>query len=91
LSCPTNLLFLTLLIDVSEDIIQNKVSGRLLRKDEGLDEFLELSRFVGCLADDLNDDVVDGSLRINVGDSDFAVLEIEFLDALLDGLNLFSM
>jgi len=61
-----NLLFLTFLVDVSKYVIKNKVSGRLLGKDECLDEFLELGRFVGCFTDDLYDNVIEGGLGIDV-------------------------
>jgi hypothetical protein len=37
-----------------------------LGKDKGLDELLEFGGFVGCFTDDLNDDVVIGSLGIDV-------------------------
>jgi hypothetical protein len=57
-----------------------------LRKDEGLNEFLELGRFVGCFTDDLNDDVLEGGLGVNIGDTDFAVLEIEFTNTFLNSL-----
>ena len=81
-----DLLLLTFLVDVSEDVIKDKVSGWLLSENEGLDELLELGRLVGGLTNDLDDNVVEGSLRVNVGDTDFAVLEVQLLDALLDGL-----
>ena len=60
------LLFLTFLVDVSEDVIENEVSGRLLGKNECLDEFLELGGFIGCFTDDLYDDVIEGGLGIDV-------------------------
>jgi hypothetical protein len=80
------LLLLSFLIDVAEDIIEYKVSGGLFGQDEGLDEFLELGRFVGGFTDDLNDDAIVGALRIDIGDADLALLEIEFLDTFLDSL-----
>jgi hypothetical protein len=86
--CIVNQFLLTLIIYVPENIVQNEVSGRLLGKDEGLDKLLELGRFVGCFTDDLNDDVIVGCLGIDVGNADFAVLETEFLDALLYSLYL---
>jgi len=55
-----------------------------------LDELLELSGLVGCFTDDLNDDVIVRSLGIDVGDADFAVLEIEFFDTLLNSLRLLA-
>ncbi len=81
-----NLLLLAFLIDVSEDVIENKVSGGLLGKNEGLAEFLKLCRFVGGFADDLNNDVVERSLRVNVRDPDFTVLEVKFTNAFLNSL-----
>lgn len=81
-----NLLLLAFLIDVSEDIIENEVTGGLLSEDEGLDEFLKLSRVIGCFTDDLDDDVVKGSLGVDIGDTDFAVLEVKFTDTFLDSL-----
>lgn len=58
----------------------------MLSKDEGLDELLELGRLVGGFADNLDDDVIEGSLGIDVRDADLAVLEVELADAFLDGL-----
>ena len=55
-----------------------------------MDELLELSGLVGCFTDDLNDDVIVRSLGIDVGDADFAVLEIEFFDTLLNSLYLLA-
>ena len=77
---------LALFIDVSEDVVENEVSGRLLGKNEGLAEFLELSRLVGGFANDLDDDVVKRSLGVDVGDTDFAVLEVKFANTFLDSL-----
>ena len=55
-------------------------------KDEGLAEFFKLGGLVGGFADDLDDDVVEGSLGVDVGDTDFAVLEVEFSNTLLNSL-----
>lgn len=74
------------LVDVSQHVVENKVSGGLLGEDESLDEFSGLGSLVGGLADDLNDNALVGSLGIDVGDADLAVLEVECLDTLLDGL-----
>jgi hypothetical protein len=41
---------------------------------------------VGDFADDLDNDVGLGALGVDVGDADFGVLEVEELDALVDGL-----
>jgi len=43
-------------------------------------------RLVGNLADDLDDDVDVGGLGIDVGDADLAVLELELLYPVVDGL-----
>jgi hypothetical protein len=59
-----------------------------LCKDKGLDEFLEFGGLVGCFTDDLYDDVIEGGLGIDVRNADFAVLEIQFFDTLLDSLQL---
>lgn len=82
-----NNLFLGLLIDVAEDIVEDEVSGWLLGEDEGLDELLQLGRLVGGLANDLDDDGLIGTLGVDVRDADLAVLELKRLDALLDGLD----
>jgi hypothetical protein len=58
LLCSLNRLILTLLINISEYIVQDKVASRLLCKDKGLDKLLELGGLVGCFTDNLNDDVV---------------------------------
>ena len=87
-SSRINLLIISLLIDVSEDVIKNKVSGWLFGKDEGLAEFLELGGLVGGFANDLDDDVVERSLGVDIGNADFAVLEIKLANALLDSLQM---
>ena len=76
----------TFLVDIPEDVIENKVSGGLFGKDEGLAEFLELGRLVGGFTDNLDNDVIEGSLGVDVGDTDFAVLKVEFADTFLDSL-----
>jgi hypothetical protein len=43
---------------------------------------------VGDLANDLDDNVGVGALGVDVGDADLGVLEVEALDALVDGLRL---
>jgi hypothetical protein len=79
-------LFLTLLTDVSEDIVKDEVAGRLLSKNKSLDKLLQLSRVVGGLSNDLDDNCISGSLRIDIGYADLAVLEIEVLDTFLNSL-----
>lgn len=53
-----NRLLLTLLINVSEDVVEDEVSGRLLSKNEGLNKLLKLGGLVGGFTDDLDDDIV---------------------------------
>lgn len=79
-------LFLGLLIDVPQNIVEDKVARGLLSQNKGLDKLLGLSRLVGGLTDDLNDNILEGRLRVDVGDADLAVVEVELLDALLDSL-----
>lgn len=57
-----------------------------MSKNEGLAEFFELGGLVGGFADDLDNDVVEGRLRVNIGDADFAILKVELADTFLDGL-----
>ena len=59
------------ILDVSQNIVENKVSRRLLCQHKCLNEFLGLSvrRFVGHLTDDLNHDVGIGGLSVDVGNA----------------------
>jgi hypothetical protein len=57
-----------------------------LGEDKGLNEFLGLSSLVGSLTNNLDDDAIEGGLGVNIGNSNFAVLEIELLDSFLDSL-----
>lgn len=79
---------LVLVINVPPDIIQDEVSRGLLGKNEGLNEFPGFLRLlVGSLTDDLDEDsVLGGGERVDVGNADLALLEIELLNSLLDGL-----
>jgi hypothetical protein len=77
---------LVFLLNVSEDIVENEVSGWLFGQDEGLTKLLELGGFVGCFTDDLNDDAILGSLRIDIRNADLAILEIKVADTLLNSL-----
>jgi hypothetical protein len=76
----------SLVVNVSQDIVEDKVTRGLLSENKGLDELLGLTSLVGSLANNLNDNVFEGSLGVNVGYSNLAVLEVEGLDAFLDGL-----
>jgi hypothetical protein len=55
-------------------------------ENESLSELPVGLRLVGDLADDLDDDVDVGGLRIDVGDADLAVLELKLLYPVVDGL-----
>lgn len=81
------LLLLGLLGKVAEDVVENEVSVGLLGENEGLNEALVRLTLVGDLTNDLDDDVGVGALGVDVGDADFGVLELELLDALVDGLD----
>lgn len=59
-------------------------------EDESLYKFFRLAAFVREFADDLNNDVIVGGLCIDIGDTDFSVLEIELFDTLLDSLGCVS-
>jgi len=75
-----------LLDDVTEDVVQDEVAVGLGGEDESLGELLMGGRLVGNLADDLDDNVVIRGLRIDIGDANLALGEVELLDALVDGL-----
>lgn len=81
------LLLFSLLSEVPEDVIEDEVAIGLLSKDKGLDESLVRLAFVGDLANDLDDDVRVGALRIDVGDPDLGVLEVELFDSVVDRLS----
>ena len=72
--------------DVAEDVVKYIVARRLLGQDECLDEFAVRLGLVGDLANDLDENVFERFLRIDVEDSDLAVLDIQILDTLADGL-----
>ena len=78
------LLLLKTLINIAHDVVEHKVPRRLLCEDEGLDELLGLEVIVGQLANDLDDDVVSRLLRIDVGDTNLALLEALTLNPFLD-------
>lgn len=78
---------LAFLIDIAEDVVQNKVAGGLLSKNEGLNELLGLlTSAVRDLANNLDNNVLERCLRVYVGDANLAVLVFELLDTLLDSL-----
>jgi len=78
---------LFLLSNVTEDVVEHKVPIRLASEDEGLSEFAVGEGFVGDFTNHLDDDVLVGSLGVDVGDANLAVLELELLDAVVDGLS----
>lgn len=82
------LLFLLLWVlgKVSEDVIQNKVAIGLLSKYKCLNKSFMRLALVGNLANDLDDNVRVRTLRVNVGDTDFGVVEVKLLDSIIDGL-----
>jgi hypothetical protein len=55
-------------------------------ENESLSELPVGLRLVGDFADDLDDDVDVGGLGVDVGDADLAVLELELLYPVVDGL-----
>jgi hypothetical protein len=76
--------FLALLLNVSEDVVKNEKTCGLSSKDKGLTEFFGLATLVGGFPNNLNDDVIEGALGVDVCDADFAVLEFEGGNALLN-------
>lgn len=79
-------LLVILLVDVSQDVVQDEVARGLGRKNKGLDKLLGFTPFVGSLTNDLDNDIVERRLGVDVGYADFAVLEVELLDSFLDDL-----
>ena len=80
------MLLVVLLLNVSQDVVEDEVARRLLGENEGLNKLLGNGALGRGLTDDLDDDVFVGGLGVNVGDANFAVLELEGLDAILDTL-----
>jgi hypothetical protein len=74
------------LVHISKDVVEQEVSGGLLSEHKSLDKLLRLARLVADLTNDLDDDVVVRSLGVDIGNADFAVVEVKLLDALRDGL-----
>lgn len=72
--------------DVAEDVVENEVAVGLGCEDESLGELAVRLRLVGDLADDLDDDVGVGGLRVDVGDADLALVEVELFYPVVDGL-----
>jgi hypothetical protein len=80
------LVLLGILSKEAEDVIEDEVAIGLLGEDEGLRKASVRQALVGDFANDLDDDIGVGALRVDVGDADFGVLEVQLLDAILDGL-----
>ena len=74
-------------LEEPEDVVENKVAIWLFCKEESLDELSPGITMVGHLADDLNDDTtVGGGLRVYGVNEDFAVLETDGGDLVVDFL-----
>ena len=70
-----------------ENVVENKVAIGLFCKEESLDELSPGITVVGHLADDLNDDTTVGrGLRVYGVNEDFAVLEADRGDLVVDFL-----
>ena len=80
------LLLLRLLSKVAEDVIEDEVAVGLLGKDKGLDKALVRLALVGDFTNYLDHDVGIGALRIDVGNANLGVLEIQLLDTFVDCL-----
>jgi len=80
--CGIHLLF----NDVAEDVVEDKVTVGLTGEDEGLGKLLVWLGLVRDLTNDLNDDVGVGGLRVDIGDANLAISEVEVLDVLIDSL-----
>ena len=78
--------FLFVFDDVAEDIIQDKVAVRLLGQNESLRKFALRLLLGRHFANDLDDNVLPRALGIDIRDADFAVLNIQLFDALIDCL-----
>jgi hypothetical protein len=75
---------------ITEDIVENEVTVWLFGKDKGLNELSVWCRFVRDFSDDLYDDILEGSLRIDIEYPNFAVLDVESLYSVADCLGTVS-
>jgi hypothetical protein len=80
------LLLLRLVGQVAEDIIEDKVAVGLLCENESLHKPLVRLALVGDLTNDLDDNVGIGALRVDVGNADLGIVEVEVLDPFVDSL-----
>jgi hypothetical protein len=69
---------------VTEDVIEHKVAIGLSCEHERLSELAVRLTTVAELTDDLDDNVGVGSLRIDVGDADFAIGQVELSNLVID-------
>lgn len=81
------LVLLGVLGKVAKDVVEDEVAIGLLSEDKCLGESLMWLALVGDLADDLDDDVGIGALRVDIGDADLGVFVFKTLDAIIDGLS----
>ena len=79
-------LFFLLFNNVAEDIIEYEVAIWLLSKNERLDELAVRCCFIGHLPNDLDYDILERLLRINVGNANFTIRNVELFDAFVNGL-----
>lgn len=77
---------LFLVREVTKDVIEHIVSVGLLSENEGLDKLAGGLGLVGNFANDRDQNVIEGSLRVDIQNADLAVLEVELLDLVVDGL-----
>lgn len=80
------LILLNLLDEIAEDVIENVVAIGLLGQNESLGELARGLGLVGDLANDGDEDVVEGGLGVDVQDANLAVLEVKGLDLVIDSL-----
>lgn len=78
--------FILFLDNVAEDVVENKVAVGLASENKSLGELLVRCRLVGDFTNDLDDNVLVGCLRVDIGDANLCFLELELLDALVDSL-----
>lgn len=85
------ILLVNVLLKIPEDVVENKVTVRLLGEEEGLGEFSPWLVVVGHFTDNENDDTtVGGRLRVDGVDEDFTLLVADGSDAFVNFLRLVS-
>ena len=81
------LLNVNLLLEIAEDIVEDKVAVWLFGKEEGLGEFAPCPIVIGHFADNEDDDTaVGGRLGIDVVNVDLALVVADSGDAVVDFL-----